>query len=357
MTEKPFVLAGRQIYALAATTACNTCRTHLATFRNVAKVSGMNVRVGTLVCVASLVATGCFLAGNYEVGERLEGSPKSDEQDEDTTVDTQSDDQSTDVSLLGPDAGTTDTTDNATQNTSVPTVIDTSMPPNKPPPTTEGPPPPPSSDTTSTAAESTTDDPDAGLTPEPPPEPECPEGTTYDAEYELCVYPCDDGVRSSTGRCYWIGGEGSETAWDPVPDLCEARGEGWNVLSIRSQEEHEFVSSLLVADTWLGARDVVVNTWKWLDDDTTFWRGAANGRAVDGAFTAWGKNEPSAAADESCSRYHATSGGTGWSWSDCGCGSTGGFGAPRPPGSDKDNYRPACKGPEALPPLEVDEEE
>ncbi len=220
---------------------------------------------------------------------------------------------------------------------------------------------PTSTTPTNTAATSSTDErsdvssstetTDAGVTsgPESTAPPECPADTTYDETVELCVYDCGDGVRSPDGRCYWIGSTDMRMPWSEVPAVCTERGAGWNVLSVRSEAEHTFLIGRLEADTWLGASDATINDrWVWLDDDTAFWQGQENGQAINGQFEIWANNEPSAANDEQCARYHGS--GTNWTWSDCSCGpdSGGGRGGGNwgGPGDDAtDVYLPACKGP------------
>lgn len=138
--------------------------------------------------------------------------------------------------------------------------------------------------------------------------------------------------------------------------MCAERGTDWNVLSVRSEEEHVFLSGILEADTWLGASDATTaNRWLWLDDDTAFWQGAAGGMVLNGLFAAWDDREPSAAIDEQCARYHLSDSEDEWTWSDCPCGAVGGglwgggnFGGP---GDDDDVNLPACKGPEPVPAL------
>jgi hypothetical protein len=89
-------------------------------------------------------------------------------------------------------------------------------------------------------------------------------------------------------------------------------------MAVRTQAEDEFLQQALSADTWIGATDSAIpNTWRWLDDDSVFWSGTETGAPRGDAYARWGNEEPSAANDEACARYHGTPG--SWHWSDCAC--------------------------------------
>jgi hypothetical protein len=163
--------------------------------------------------------------------------------------------------------------------------------------------------------------------------PECDTGWTYDSMSDWCSSDCaTDEVQGPSGRCYWFGTQIS--AFSTARTTCTNRGTGWSAISIRSEEEAEFIEAQLVADTWIGATDQQTpNTWRWIDDNTAFWQGNETGMALNGAYTDWGGEEPSAANDEACARFHSGSG--NWYWSDTSC---------------SDQFRAACQGPSPVEP-------
>jgi hypothetical protein len=317
----------------------------------------MSGHIRTLIWGAtSLVTTGCFLVGNYELSESVnadtshagdtdgENSPGVDvtdvaPNDADASVAMPDrSDSSPSVTNSTPNTNTTSSAVNhaSGQNSSddVPSAPLSSEQSTYVSSDSEG---------TSTTADGTADGGTTGIetTGVVPPKPACPEDTTYDEDLDLCLFECENGQRAPNGRCYWLGP--TAIKWQSVLETCTNLGPGWNMLTIRNQEEHDFVTSILQDDTWLGASDSKkANSWLWLDDDTEFWRGDKRGQPVDGAFVAWGKDEPSAAGDERCARYHSSPDRRNWSWSDCSCGSEVLWG----PGPGLlDAYRPGCQGP------------
>jgi hypothetical protein len=163
---------------------------------------------------------------------------------------------------------------------------------------------------------------EAGLTPS------CERGWGYDPDLQLCVQDCGSAEEPGpNGRCYWFGTQG--VTFNQAQSTCSTRDLGWSMISVKSSEEDAFFQEHLVAATWLGATDSAIpNTWRWVDDNTTFWQGSETGAPVNDAFTRWADGEPSASSNEACVRYHATT--TGWNWSDSGC---------------TEWYRAACAGP------------
>lgn len=184
-------------------------------------------------------------------------------------------------------------------------------------------------------------DPDPDTTAMDPPDaaveagatPECESGWTYDDRQDWCSSDCAASeVQGPNGRCYWFGTQA--VGFASARMTCTNHGTGWNAIAIRSEAEAEFIESQLVADTWIGATDqMMANTWRWIDDNSTFWQGDDTGMAVDGAYADWGSNEPSAANDEACARFHSGNG--NWYWSDTAC---------------TDLFRAACQGPTPVEP-------
>lgn len=69
--------------------------------------------------------------------------------------------------------------------------------------------------------------------------------------------------------------------------------------TITSKEENDFIWTKISGVGWIGATDAneysTEGNWVWAtgpEAGTVFWRGVANGRPVNGAFSFWGNNEP-----------------------------------------------------------------
>ncbi len=127
----------------------------------------------------------------------------------------------------------------------------------------------------------------------------------------------DDSLSGPGGHCYFISSE--EDDWEGARQQCLDRGEGWDLTSIQDEEEHLWLSSQLVEDTWIGASDAAeTDTWIWVDTETVFWRGKQNGTPVDGAFNIWFNGGPNDSDDiEQCGRYTVREG--SWYWADFPC--------------------------------------
>lgn len=156
----------------------------------------------------------------------------------------------------------------------------------------------------------------------------CDMGWSYNSQNGWCASDCKkDEFQGPNGRCYWFGPQGVTQA--AAQSTCVARGAGWNLPSVRNADDDAFIGEHITADTWIGASDAQVpNTWRWIDDSTEFWQGVETGYALNDSYTHWGNGEPSGANDESCARYHGSTG--SWRWSDCDC---------------TELYRAACEGP------------
>jgi hypothetical protein len=91
--------------------------------------------------------------------------------------------------------------------------------------------------------------------------------------------------------------------------------------TIHSQADHDFVTGLLSADTWIGASDAnrQEGIWFWEDSDMPFWHGDDTGGPIEDAFYIWGTGEPSGSTGEDCARYRRASTTSDWKWSDSEC--------------------------------------
>jgi hypothetical protein len=125
----------------------------------------------------------------------------------------------------------------------------------------------------------------------------------------------------ANGYCYYLNTTARD--WPSARDDCIARGDGWNLATVRSQLDEDEILPILSAqtDAWIGATDSEVpDTWRWVTDTLQFWSGttvANGGVAMNGSFTHWRDTEPSAGASEACGRYSFYN--SAWSWADVPC--------------------------------------
>lgn len=141
---------------------------------------------------------------------------------------------------------------------------------------------------------------------------------------------CDAGESLGTnGSCYFV--TTGALPWADGRSACQARGAGWDLTTIRSQADNDYVASILSADTWIGASDAATpEDWRWVNDTLPFWSGSASGEAVNGAFANWTNLEPSgmgSGSPEACARFRPDVD----TWNDVGCVS--------------DTYTSLCEGP------------
>jgi hypothetical protein len=103
------------------------------------------------------------------------------------------------------------------------------------------------------------------------------------------------------GRCYFF--ESSLTAWSTAREACLARGSGWDLTSVRSAADAQFLGEMLTIEAWIGGTDAAnEGTWSWVSDGSTFWLGGVDGVAANGAFTNWNATEPNGATTTNCAR-------------------------------------------------------
>lgn len=104
------------------------------------------------------------------------------------------------------------------------------------------------------------------------------------------------------GNCYFL--EATPLTWDAARSACQARGVGWDLASLRSAAESEFLGAVLSFEAWIGASDATTEgTWVWVNDNFAFWSGGAeDGSALGGAYVNWNATEPNGGAATNCAR-------------------------------------------------------
>jgi len=160
-------------------------------------------------------------------------------------------------------------------------------------------PPGPGPDTNQTA--------DAGVDHDP----SSPPGGEPDAATEPPVADAATGAPSAcatqellgpNGHCYFL--DANPLGWDLARSACQQRGAGWDLVSVRSAADSEFLGAALTFEAWLGASDgASEGTWVWVVDNQPFWLGTgANGSALGGAYANWNATEPNGATTTNCAR-------------------------------------------------------
>ena len=77
---------------------------------------------------------------------------------------------------------------------------------------------------------------------------------------------CPDGweAKPQFGKCYYLIDE--DVTWNEANDMCKALDQDDSVAtltSVRSQEENNYVYSLLVYNSWIGGTDETDGPWRW----------------------------------------------------------------------------------------------
>jgi hypothetical protein len=129
------------------------------------------------------------------------------------------------------------------------------------------------------------------------------------------------------GRCFVAAA--TLVVWDDARAACLARGAGWDLASIRSRADNDFVDSIRTAEAWLGGSDAATEgTWIWASDGLSFWQGAGPaGNPLNGAFDNWFNDEPNGEDSSDCLRLLNDG-----SWADFECGEDLGYVCEGPPG-------------------------
>jgi hypothetical protein len=143
------------------------------------------------------------------------------------------------------------------------------------------------------------DPPDVG----PPPEPEPPACTA-------------DETTGPNGNCFIA--VLAATTWDEARVVCQVRGVGFDLASIRSQADSDFLKQLAPPEIWGGGNDTgSEGTWEWARDGFDFWLGEGEGDdgvPLNSAFTNWFSDEPNGEDGSDCMRTLV-----GGTWADTEC--------------------------------------
>jgi gliding motility-associated-like protein len=111
--------------------------------------------------------------------------------------------------------------------------------------------------------------------------------------------------------------------WQNAKTAAEARSyyglQGY-LATITSAEEAQLTGEQATGTGWIGASDATVEgDWRWVtgpENGQLFWRGLANGSAVNGMFSYWNTGEPNQTGDEDYAHITAPSIGIKGSWND-----------------------------------------
>ncbi|HKO92028.1 MAG TPA: C-type lectin domain-containing protein [Polyangiaceae bacterium] len=115
--------------------------------------------------------------------------------------------------------------------------------------------------------------------------------------------PCaDTGSVGPNDRCYVP--VSAELSWSDARTNCLARGDGWDLASIRDRATNDFLTRLVPSQTWIGASDAEdEGIWTWVSDGAPFWSGnGLEGSALNDAFVNWNSDEPNGAGNSDCAR-------------------------------------------------------
>lgn len=142
---------------------------------------------------------------------------------------------------------------------------------------------------------------------------------------------CSNGeVQGANGNCYHAyAPSGAEVSWASARAACESRGSGWDLATIRTPADQDFIEGLLdstfpTAQLWIGGSDQETEgAWIWVSDATQFWSGNHSGTEVDGRFTNWKSDQPTGGTSQNCARVLPEDG--NWLWADESCDQEFGF--------------------------------
>jgi hypothetical protein len=123
--------------------------------------------------------------------------------------------------------------------------------------------------------------------------------------------------------------------WDQARAAAQALGPDWDLATITSAEEQQFINGLLPNPAtglyryWIGGRQVgqfdePAGNWEWINDEGIFWN---NG--TTGMFANWAAGEPNNCGDGEHHLIVWSVGLSSWTWNDEACTSVGGYIAER----------------------------
>jgi len=132
-----------------------------------------------------------------------------------------------------------------------------------------------------------------------------------------CTFKTYSGMKSSG---YWFCTDAK--SWSGAQTVCQSASET-DLVHIDDSAENDFIEANIVSDSWAGGNDSAVEgAWRWTDDGTQFWSGAAGGSVVGGNFEFWNAGEPNDSSNEDCQTVRNGDDGT---WNDAQCGNTGDY--------------------------------
>lgn len=124
---------------------------------------------------------------------------------------------------------------------------------------------------------------------------------------------CRDGSPLSPGGdCYVV--LPAAVTWQVGRSNCLAVGAGWDLATVTSSADSDFIVPLLDAELWIGASDAIdEGTWLWIASGVQFWSGDADSGTA-GAYTNWNTGEPNNVDEADCLRLLTTG-----KWADLPC--------------------------------------
>jgi Lectin C-type domain len=126
-----------------------------------------------------------------------------------------------------------------------------------------------------------------------------------DGEPAIPVVCGADESAGPNGHCYTI--VDALVTWAAARAACQSRGVAWDLASVRSQADSNFLQGLIADEAWLGGTDAATEaTWTWVNDGVAFWQGEGlAGQALNGSFVNWFEDEPNGDATSDCLRMLA----------------------------------------------------
>jgi hypothetical protein len=117
------------------------------------------------------------------------------------------------------------------------------------------------------------------------------------------------------GVCYVV--SSSTESWQTARENCQAEGPGWDLATVRSSADTEFIIPMLDDELWIGASDAEQEgRWLWIATGDAFWPEAADGGTESGAaaYTNWNAGEPNNVDGADCLRLLSSG-----KWADLPC--------------------------------------
>jgi hypothetical protein len=109
-------------------------------------------------------------------------------------------------------------------------------------------------------------------------------------------------VIAPNGVCYFI--DPTTRTWADARASCQARGSGWDLVTIYDTARNDFVLSITGFEAWIGATDAAdEGAWVWVDADASFFEVAA---ATNAGFANWTAGEPNDFDGSDCLRILTT---------------------------------------------------